>query len=141
MVVSQSKLLKSILKNEGNQSKTAKDLGIAQQSVSRRLVNNPHLKKAVLNAREQALKEAGLTRPVIYKTIARHIKAKQYVIIDGIAKVTKAPDYQTQKDAYRTSLHLMRDLKDDTNETPASSIGNIVFNILMASKREGIQVV
>lgn len=140
MVVSQKELIKVAIKNDGHTYNTAKELGISHQAVHQRINKNPNLKKAVLNAREQALKAAGLSRSKVYKSLAEGLKAKVVVIHEGKASETKIPDHNVRHKYGNTVLQLYRDLKDEDNQTPISSIGALVFNIVTSSKREVIEI-
>lgn len=140
MVVSQAKLLKSIVKHDGNQTKAAKELGIKQPSVHRRLVNNPHLKEAILNVREEALRKAGLSRSFVYRGIKEGCQAKVVVVADGKAIKTNTADHDTRHKYLKTALELHKDLDPD-KEQSVQNIGSVIFNLVSNSTRKVIDVV
>ena len=140
MVVEEKKLLKALIKHDGNQCKTAKALGIAQASVNRRVKNNPHIQQKILNVREEALKKAGLSRSFIYKGIKEGCQAKVIAVIDGVPVKTKIADHGERKHFLKLGLELHKDLDPD-KEQSVQNIGAIIFQILTKPKREVIDVV
>lgn len=140
MVVSHAKLLKSIIKNDGNQTKTAKELGIKQPSVHRRIQNNPTIKKAILNVREEALKKAGLSRAFVYKGIKEGCKSNVVATVDGIPVQSKIADHSERHKFLKTALELHKDLDPD-KEQSVQNIGAVIFNLITNNNRKGIEVV
>lgn len=139
MVVSQKKLLKAVIKHDGNQSKAAKDLGIKRQSVARR-IKNPAIKQAILNVREAALKQAGLSRAFVYKGIKEGCKANVVATVDGIPVQSKIADHSERKHFLKIALELHKDLDPD-KEQSKDNISTVIFNILHNSMRKVIDVI
>lgn len=140
MVVSQAKLLKTVLKHDGNESKAAKALGIKQQSVNDRIKRNPAIKKAILNVREEALKKSGLSRAFVYKGIKEGCKSRMVVVKDGVATLTKIIDRDTSHKYLKTALELHKDLDPD-KEQSVQNIGAIIFQVLTNPDRKRIEVI
>lgn len=140
MVVSQKQLLKVAIKHEGNKNKTAKELGISHQAVGKRLKNNPHLKKAILNVREAAIQKSGLSRAFVYRGIKEGCKAKVIVISDGKASKTNIADHDTRHKYLKTALELHKDLDPD-KEQSQQNIAMVIYNILHNPNRKVIDVV
>lgn len=140
MVVTQDQLKKALIKVDGNVSKAAKILGIHKQSVHERLRNNPSIKKAILNVREEALKKAGLSREFVYRGIKEGCQSKIVVIQDGKAKQTNVADRDTRHKYLKTALELHKDLDPD-KEQSVLNIGSVIFNLLSNPHRQVIDVV
>lgn len=140
MVVSQAKLLKVAIKHDGNLTKSSKELGISPQAVSKRVRNNPQIKKAILNVREEALKNAGITRTKVYKTIAEGLKANIVATVDGIPVQSKVPDRKERRENAKLSLLLFKDLEPD-KEQSANNVANIILSLVQHIHREPVQVV
>lgn len=140
MVVSQTKLLKALIKHDGNHTHAAKELGIAQTSVSKRVRKNPHIKQAILNVREEALKKAGLSRSFIYKGIKEGCKANVVAVVDGIPVQSKIADHGERKYYLKIALELHKDLDPD-KEQSVQNIGAIIFQVLTNPNRQRIEVV
>lgn len=140
MVVSQSKLIKVNAKHDGNHTKTAKELGISVAAVSKRISHNPHIKKAILNVREEALKKSGLTRSFVYRGIKQGCQAKIISTQNGKAKKTNIADHDTRHKYLKTALELHKDLDPD-KEQSGTNIAAVIFQILHNPNRRGIEVV
>ncbi len=140
MVVSQKNLLKLAIKHDGSPTKIAKETGITHQAVSDRIKKNPHIKKAILNVREEALKKAGLSREFVYKGIKEGCKANVVAMVDGIPVQSKIADHGERKHYLKIALLLHKDLDPD-KEQSVQNIGSIIFQVLTNPKRERIEVV
>ena len=104
-------MLKAVaVKADGNSAKMGKALGIAQQSAYKQL-QKPSVKKAVLSAREKALKKAGLTLNKAYQKIADGMKAGVVVTNGKTATETKAPDYKERREHTKIALQAMGELQ------------------------------
>lgn len=140
MVVSQAKLIKVNIKHDGNKTKTAKELGISVPAVSKRINNNPAIKNAILNVREEAMKKAGITRTKVYKVIAEGLKANQTYVVDGTLKTSKIADRKERRENAKLSLLLFKDLEPD-KEYSVNNIANVVYNVLINTNRKVVEVV
>lgn len=140
MVIDTKKLLKAVVKNDGNHTKAAKELGIRQQSVTRRVNKNPAIKKAILNVREEALKKAGLSRAFVYKGIKEGCKATVIADKSGTPFETDIADHSVRKHFLRIALELHKDLEPD-KEQSVQNIGAIIFQVLHNPNRQRIDVV
>ena len=112
MIASEEKLSKVLIKHGGNQTKAAAELQMSQAAISKRLIQNPELKKKILTAREEAMKKVGLTRPKIYREVSEGLKAK-VVYSDpetGVPKISKVPDRKERRESAKIGLQLFRDL-------------------------------
>lgn len=126
MVVSQAKLLKVILKNDGNHTKAAKEIGISQAAVSKRLIKNPNIVKTLLSIREQALKQAGLKLSKAYQRVDEALDAKSQSF--GIE--TRYADHDVRLKAAKLTHDIYH-----PNEKNNDSIGiSNVFNFFVPSK-------
>lgn len=140
MVIETKKLLKVAIKHDGNTHKIGRELGITHQAVSKRIINNPKIKKAILNVREEALRQAGLSRSFIYKGIKEGCKAVVVDTIDGLHCKTKIADHDTRHKFLKTALELHKDLDPD-KEQSVQNIGAIIFQVLTNPNRQRIEVV
>lgn len=113
--VSKKKLLKVILKHDGNQHAAASELGTSQPNISQRLSRNPEILERVESVREQALKEARIDRKLVYGVIRKNITNKKSV--------------RAQIHAIDRSLELMGD-KIDSKE-PMSGRPVVVMPIVL----------
>lgn len=139
MVVSQAKLLKVTIKHDGNHTKAAKELGVSRPAVTKRINSNPHIKQAILNVREEALKKAGLSRAFVYKGIKEGCKATLVAMVDGIPVQSKIADHSERHKFLKTALELHKDLDPD-KEQSVLNIGSVIFNLLSKSNRKVIDV-
>lgn len=89
MVATEEKLIKVAAKHGGNCTKTAKEIGITHQAVSKRLNENPHLKEKIQSIKDAALKKSGLSLVKAFKRTAEALDAKQY----SFGKKTQSPDH------------------------------------------------
>lgn len=101
--VPDSKLLKAIIKNGGNLTHAAHDLGIKQPSVSKRLIEHPELKITIQEKINQCLEEAGITTKRVYGQLSDQLSAKS---------IDKTPDWLAQDKARKDALRLMGHLND-----------------------------
>lgn len=138
--MSQKKLLKLAIKHDGNQSKVAKAAGVTHQAVSNRLKKNPLLKQKILNVREAALKQAGLTRSFIYRGIKEGCKATVIASRNDIPFKTGIADHAERKHFLKMGLLLHKDLDPD-KEQSVQNIGAIIFQVLHNPDRKRIEVV
>jgi predicted transcriptional regulator len=145
MVIATKKLLKVTVKHDGNKTKIAKELGISRPAVSKRIKNNPHIQKAILNVREEAIKKAGLSRAFVYRGIKQGCQAKVVIVTENkdgkkVAKLTSIADHGERKHFLKIALLLHKDLEPD-KEQSVQNIGAIIFQVLTNPNRERIQVV
>lgn len=132
MVVTKKNLIKLAVKHDGNRRKIAKIVGASPQAISDRFKKNPEIETAVLNAREQALKNAGITRELVYRTVKKGLYAKS----------GKNVDYRERRESAKLCLQLHRDL-DPTGEEAGNnitSISAIIYNIVTQTQRDLIEV-
>lgn len=140
MVIETKKLLKVVIKHDGNKSRAAKELGLTQQAVSKRVNKNPHIQKAILNVREEALKKAGLSRTFVYRGIKEGCLAKVVAVIDGLPTKTNLADHGERKHFLKMALLLHKDLDPD-KEQSVQNIAMIIFQVLTNPNRQRIDVV
>lgn len=140
MVITTKKLIKAVIETDGNQTQAAKKLGIRTQSLHKRIQKNPHIKQAILNVREEALKKAGLSRSIIYKRVREGLDAKLVTVVDGKLVRLNAPDFKERREHAKIGLQLHKDLDPD-KEQSGTNIAAVIFAILHNPKREGIEVV
>lgn len=140
MVISTKQLSNAVLSTDGNQTRAAKKLGITKQAIQKRLRNNPQLKKAILNVREEALKRAGLSRSFVYRGIKQGCQANVIKTIDGLPIKTNIADHDTRHKFLKTALELHKDLDPD-KEQSVQNIGAIIFQVLSNPHRQRIEVV
>lgn len=132
-------MLKLAIKHDGNQNKIAKEVGITHQAVSDRIKKNPHIRKAILNVREEALKKAGLSRQFVYKGIKEGCMAKVVGMVDGIPVQSKIPDHGERKHYLKLALELHKDLDPD-KEQSVQNIAAVIFAVLANPNRKVIEV-
>lgn len=144
MVVTEKQLTKVVLKHDGNMSKAAKAMGVTKQAIANRLRKNPKIKQKLLNAREQALKQAGITRVKVYKTVAQGLKAERTVSVfnddhDGkgspYVQVTEI-DYRERRESAKLCLQLFRDLETEQNDS-----GNNIIQLILQVMAKPPQVI
>lgn len=140
MVVSQKKFTKVVIKHDNNMAKAAKELGVTKQAVSKRLRKNPAIKQAILNVREAALKQAGLSRAFVYKGIKEGCKATVVSTVDGLPFETKIADHSERKHFLKIALELHKDLDPD-KEQSKDNISTVIFNIIHNPIRKVIDVI
>ncbi len=120
-IATADKLTKAVLRHGGNQAKAAKELGITKQSVSRRLIEHPELKKRILTARENAMKHAGISRSRVYATVSAGLEATKTVSVEDNTddsepgdriQITET-DFKERRESAKMCLQLFRDLEPD----------------------------
>lgn len=140
MVASEEKFTKVLIKTELNGQRAAKKLGCSPTAVYKRLRENPEIRKKILNARELALKRAGLTRVKVYKKLAEGLDSTKVISCNVVApdgegmrdagSMTKdfvdVPDYATRHKYVETALRLHRDLTPDDDDDHR---GKVIVNI------------
>lgn len=115
-IVSDDELTHVVAKNKGNQQKSAIELNISRQAISKRLKGNPNLKKKILTLREKAMSQAGITRSRVYRRIKEGIDAKiVYLDDNGTPKQSKIPDRKERREYSKICLDLFRDLEPEYN--------------------------
>ncbi len=137
--VSKKNLMKALIKYDGNHTQAAKSLGLAQATVTKRVNQNPKIKQAILNVREEALKKAGLTRSFVYLGIKKGCQAQVVAVIDGIPVQTKLADHTNRHKFLKTALELHKDLDPD-KEQSVQNIATVIFNLIQNPNRQVIEV-
>ena len=125
------KLIKAeAIKADGSPSKMAEALGISPQTADKHL-EKKDIQKAVLSARNRAIKKAGLTRIRAYRQLANQLSAKKAgeIIVRKKSKLAMVPDYQAQDSARKDYLKVIGDYQDDT---PTDDEGKVIpFLVLL----------
>ena len=140
MVVDTKKLLKVVVKHDGNKTKAAKELRLTQQAVSKRVNRNPEIKQKILNVRDEAMRRAGISRSIVYRRIREGLDAKVVATVEGIPTQTNIKDHKERREHAKLCLQLFKDLEPD-KEFAINNIATVIFNVLTQTKREKIKVI
>lgn len=131
------KLIKvTAVKTDGSPTAMAKTLNISPAAAQKHL-NKPEIKKAVLSARELALKQAGITRLRVYKAIGAGLDATKVIGYDQIEKKPiLVTDYKERRETGKLCAQLFQDLMPDN----ANTLPPQPFLIFLPPPREVIDV-
>jgi predicted transcriptional regulator len=104
--VKAKKLIKVYVKNDFNQSKTAKELGVTQPCISDRLSKAP-VQEALQDIINRCLDKAGITKEKVYKQLDNQLSAKRKLALSN----EEEDDWNSQDKARKDALTLMGHLK------------------------------
>jgi predicted transcriptional regulator len=138
MVIDTKKFQKVAIKYDGHKTKIAKEIGITSQAVGKRIKQNPHIQKAILNVREEALKRALINRTVVYSRLRKGLDSRVVYLKDGIPKQSRIADRHEIREYSKLCLQLFKDLDPD-KEQSTQNIATVIFNLL--HKSTGSQVI
>ena len=101
---------------------------MTKQAVSRRLIENPELKKKILSARENAMKRACITRSRVYTKVAEGLDAVvvKSLAVDGefsdngkqVYVEQAVTDFKERRESAKMCLQLFQDLGQDAMDLP-----------------------
>jgi len=137
-------LAKTCLRNNLNQNRMAKELGISHQAVNQRLQKAP-VQKTLQNIIDRNLKRAGITQGKVYKRLDQQLDATRVISAmvnpDGKDKDANGqtcdfidvPDWNARDRAINKSLTLMGHIKQTNGNGKGTSILQVFYGYRTAN--------